>query len=190
MPFDASGKWVPDTLDISYTPANFGVSGNLGASAGSMTSLGQTWGSGNPVTASSGFTLPDYSLGQQANSGFGGMVGAAGSGSGYDLNSGGNGWNNLWGALGSKDDNGKQTQGWGGLALGGVQTGFNIWQGMNQLKVAKDQLNFTKDAFNKNYTAQQQSTNTALADRQSARVASNAGAYQSVGEYMNQNRIA
>ena len=104
--------------------------------------------------------------------------------------SGGNGLGNLWGALGSTDANGNKTQGWGGLAVGGLQTGFNIWQGMNQLKMAKDQLNFTKDAFNKNYAAQRQSTNTALADRQAARVASNAGAYQSVGDYMNQNRIA
>lgn len=92
--------------------------------------------------------------------------------------------------FGGKNTDGSTNPNYAGMALSGIQTGFNIWQGMNQLKMAKDQLNFTKDAFNKNYAAQRQATNTALADRQAARVAANPNAYQSVGEYMKQNRIA
>lgn len=94
------------------------------------------------------------------------------------------------GFLGSKNANGNQIQGWGGLALGGLQGLGSLYMGMKQYGLAKDQLGFQKDAFSKNYEAQKMATNTQLEDRQRARVASNSGAYQSVGDYMKQNGVA
>lgn len=85
---------------------------------------------------------------------------------------------------------GMASGGWGSAALGLASGLTNAWIGFNQYGLAKDQLAFQKDSFKKNYDAQRQTTNTALEDRQKARVAANPGAYQSVGTYMNENRIA
>lgn len=93
------------------------------------------------------------------------------------------------GFLGSTNKDGLRTDGWGGMALGTATGLFNAYMGMKQYGLFKDQLQFQKDSFNKNYDAQRTATNTQLQDRQTARVASNPGAYQSVGDYMNQNRI-
>lgn len=92
--------------------------------------------------------------------------------------------------LGGKNTDGTATNGWGGMALGALQGLGNAYMGMKQYGLAKDQLQFSKDAFNKNYAAQAQMTNASLEDRQRARVASNAGAYQSVGDYMAQHKVA
>lgn len=83
----------------------------------------------------------------------------------------------------------KTGQGWGGMALGSAQGLFNAWLGMKQYGLAKDQLAEGKRQFQLNYDAQRTTTNSALEDRQRARVASNPGAYQSVGAYMDQNGI-
>ena len=77
-----------------------------------------------------------------------------------------------------------------GTGLGILQGLGSAYMGMKQYGLAKDQLQFSKDAFNKNYAAQAKMTNASLMDRQRARVASNPGAYQSVGDYMAQNGIA
>lgn len=84
---------------------------------------------------------------------------------------------------------GTKVNGWGGAALGLLQGLGSAYMGMKQYGLAKDQLQFSKDAFNKNYAAQAAMTNSNMEDRQRARVASNPGAYQSVGDYMAQNRI-
>lgn len=96
-------------------------------------------------------------------------------------------WN---GFAGGKNADGTSTNGWGGAALGLIQGLASFGQARNQLNLVKDQLQFSKDAFNKNYAAQAKMTNASLMDRQRARVASNPGAYQSVGDYMAQNGIA
>lgn len=88
-----------------------------------------------------------------------------------------------------KTENGVTTQGWGGMALGAAQGIGNAWLGMKQYGLAKDQLAFSREQYAKNYEAQQKTVNAQLSDRQAARVASNPGAYQSVGEYMKQNGI-
>lgn len=92
-----------------------------------------------------------------------------------------------WGKaiLGTPAGNGQMgTMGLGNLAIGGLSALSNLWMGMKQLDLQKDQLNFSKDAFAKNWGAQVSTTNNQLADRQAARVASNAGAYESVDSYM------
>ena len=95
-------------------------------------------------------------------------------------------WMPEWmaGAIGTKEQ-----PGWGGFALGAANSAASMFMGMKQYGLAKDTLNENKRQFQLNYDAQKQTTNTALEDRQRARVASNAGAYQSVGEYMNTNGV-
>ena len=91
--------------------------------------------------------------------------------------------------FGYTDDKGIKTNGMAGMALGAMQGLGSAYMGLKQYGLAKDQLAFQKSAYNKNYAAQRQSTNTDLADRQAARVAANSS-YESVGSYMDKNRIA
>lgn len=79
--------------------------------------------------------------------------------------------------------------GYGQVGLGIAQGLGSMYMGLRQYGLAKDQLAFGKEQFNKNYAAQQTTTNTALEDRQAARVGANKLAYKSVSEYMNKNRI-
>jgi hypothetical protein len=94
------------------------------------------------------------------------------------------------GMVGGKNADGSSFNGWGGLALGAAQGLFSGYMGMSQYELASKQYETSKANIERNYAAQRTATNTAMEDRQRARVASNAGAYQSVGEYMSQNRIA
>jgi len=80
--------------------------------------------------------------------------------------------------------------GYGSAALGAASGLFNAFMGMKQYGLAKEGLAESKKQFGLNYDAQRQTTNASLEDRQRARVASNGGAYQSVGDYMNKNAIA
>lgn len=91
--------------------------------------------------------------------------------------------------LGGTDDKGVTTKGWAPVALGIGQAIMGGIQGRQAMQLAQDQFKESKRQFNLNYGAQRQSINTDLEDRQRARVAANPGAYQSVSEYMNQNRI-
>lgn len=83
----------------------------------------------------------------------------------------------------------KDQQGWGGLALGGASALMNAFMGMKQYGLAKDQLAEGRRQFDLNYGAQRSTVNSALEDRQRARIASNPGAYQSVGDYMDRYGI-
>lgn len=95
----------------------------------------------------------------------------------------------LGGMLDQTDANGNVQQGWGGLALDGAQALGGAYMGYKQLQIAKNSLRESRRQFNLNFGAQQQTTNAAIEDRQRARVAANPGAYESVGSYMNKNRI-
>jgi len=99
------------------------------------------------------------------------------------------GWLGDTGFIGSTDANGVKTEGWGGTAVGLGQGILNAFMGMKQYGLAKEQLAEGKRQFDQNYAAQRTTTNTALEDRQRARVASNAGAYESVGSYMARNGV-
>ena len=91
----------------------------------------------------------------------------------------------LFGSMFDKTDaNGIKTQGWGGLALSGIQGLGNSYMAMKQFGLAEDALKEQKRQFNINYEAQRKMTNSQLSDRQRARVASNPNAYQSEAEYM------
>lgn len=79
---------------------------------------------------------------------------------------------------------GIKTQGWGGLALQGIQGLGNGYMALKQYGLAEDVLKEQKRQFNTNFEAQKKLTNSQLSDRQRARVASNEGAYASEAEYM------
>ena len=97
----------------------------------------------------------------------------------------------LWEKLiGYKTPEGTTINGFGGLALGAASGLGNLWMGMKNYGLAKDQLAFQEDAYAKNYAAQKQTTNASLEDRQRARVAANPAAYASVSDYMAKNGIA
>ena len=81
---------------------------------------------------------------------------------------------------------GTKVNGWGTPAIGAASALMNGYLGMQNYNLAKDQFDFQKSAFNKNWAAQSKMTNASLADRQAARVAANPTAYQSVGDYMKQ----
>ncbi|MBE0975002.1 hypothetical protein IH776_27215, partial [Escherichia coli] len=68
---------------------------------------------------------------------------------------------NAWG-----DMTGKQKFDTIGSALKGI---YGIYNSQQQIKNAKDTLNFNKQAWQKNYDAQAKMTNSQLADRQARR---------------------
>lgn len=101
---------------------------------------------------------------------------------------------NLWNGLtnpetqqllfGNKDQMGLLQGGAGILqGLSGLYGGYQTYQ------LGKDQLNFQKDAFNKNYQNQVQLTNLALRDRQERRYRNRPDLYQNPDEYMSKNQI-
>lgn len=126
---------------------------------------------------------PANSLVDLSQSGLDAMpnIGAAAPGGwGQQLNS----WLKETGITGTKED-----PGWGGMAMGAASGLASAYMGMQQYGLARDTLNQHKAEYAANYDAQKRTTNASMEDRQRARVASNAGAYQSVGSYMNQNGI-
>ena len=84
--------------------------------------------------------------------------------------------------VGYKKTDGTAVNGWGGLALGGLQGLGSAYMGMQQYGLARDQLQFSKDAFNKNYGAQKITTNNQIRSRNFARNAANPGMYQNMTE--------
>lgn len=86
-------------------------------------------------------------------------------------------------------DNMLGPNGWGGLALGVGQGLFSGYLGLQQLGMAKKAFGENQRQFNLNYDAQRRTTNSALEDRQRARLASNPGAYESIGSYMDRNGV-
>ena len=85
--------------------------------------------------------------------------------------------------VGYKDLNtGNQVNGMGGLALNSLMGMGNLYMGMQQYGLMKDQLAFSKDAFNRNYDAQRTMTNNQIRDRNFARNAANPGKYNPMAE--------
>lgn len=89
----------------------------------------------------------------------------------------------MQGLLGYEGKNG-YVPGWGGIALSAASGIGQSLMSMKQYGLMEDQLKEQKRQFDINYGMQKKSFNSQLEDRQRARVASNASAYQSVGDYM------
>lgn len=164
---------APSQMVPMSTDRFMGLAGTFGDQAGdyAMPSMGVNpgWASGGmPSLGSDGFSLSDWISGKFS------ALGDFAKSSGM---------------VGSRLSDGTRVDGWGGLAVGAAGTLLNGYMGFQNLKLAKDQLAFQKDAFAKNWGAQKTMLNSQLEDRQRARVASNAGAYESVDSYMGKNRI-
>lgn len=145
---------------------NFGTSGY-----GVLSNTGQA--------STSGFEAGGI-LDNLTNSGV--MNQAAGSTAAFDPT-----W--MQGLTGYTTAGGDKVNGWGGTALGLAQGAFGAYSSMQNYGLAKDQLSESKRQFDANYDTQRSLTNTAMSDRQAARVASNSSAYQSVDSYMNKNGV-
>lgn len=91
--------------------------------------------------------------------------------------------------LQQRNIDGTTSGGYGSAALGALQGIGSLYLGMQQYNLAKDSLANSKAQFERNFAANRTTTNARLEDRQRARVASNAGAYQSVGDYMDKNGV-
>lgn len=76
------------------------------------------------------------------------------------------GWDWFWG--GKTKDGEIINSGAMGL-LGIAKSGFDTWSGLKQLDLAEDTLNFKKEAFSKQFGAQQKLTNDQLKWRHKAR---------------------
>lgn len=137
---------------------------------------------GQPSTPSTGFNL-----GQSLSKGSLDSVGSI-AGADSELNAGDPTF--MQSLLGFTDTkSGVHQRGWGGMAIGGLSALSNAYMGMKQYGLAKDQFKESKRQYEQNYAAKKTLTNSQLEDRQRARVASNANAYESVGSYMNRNGI-
>ena len=99
-------------------------------------------------------------------------------------------WNGTKSAVGQAGANagtawGKMSYGERGTAMLGAATGlYGAYNAHKTNKLAKEQFNFTKDSFNRNFEATAKTTNAQLADRQNARYIRNPNAHASVSDYM------
>lgn len=180
-------------MDYAKSLARYSPAVNAGLAAVPKVPLGNAL---SPRIAPN--SMSDYGsfAAQQAPAaGYGGLTGANVEGVDLAGAAPGGWWSDLTqsvkdsGFLGSTAPDGTKTQGWGGMALGAAQGLANSYMGMQQYGLAKDTFNENKRQFALNFGNQQKLTNSRLEDRQAARVASNANAYQSVGEYMKKNGV-
>lgn len=72
----------------------------------------------------------------------------------------------------------------GSMVLGAVGSALNAYNAYKSNKLAKDQFNFQKQAWQANFNNQRKMTNSQLEDRQKARVANNPIQNESVDSYM------
>ena len=81
---------------------------------------------------------------------------------------------------------------YGSTITGGLQAAAGLWgayNGMQQTKLAKQQMANSLNQWNKNYANQVASYNTRLEDRQNARVAAQGANQQDTASYMAKNRL-
>lgn len=81
-----------------------------------------------------------------------------------------------------------ETMGWGMPALQGLSSLGNLYLGMKNYGLAKDQLRTQKEQFNMNYNNQRQLLNTQMEDRARTEAGGSSKA-ESVESYMARNRI-
>jgi hypothetical protein len=77
-------------------------------------------------------------------------------------------------------------------ALGSLVQAYN---GYKQIQLGRDAFNFSKATYNQDTANQARLVNSELEDRQKARISSTGnnnsnGAYESLGSYMNKNRVS
>lgn len=81
---------------------------------------------------------------------------------------------------------------YGSTIVGGLQAASGLWgayNGMQQTKLAKQQMANSLNQWNKDYANQVASYNTRLEDRQNARVAAQGAHQQDTASYMAKNQL-
>ena len=81
---------------------------------------------------------------------------------------------------------------YGSTITGGLEAAAGLWgayNGMQQTKIAKQQMANSLNQWNKSYANQVSSYNTRLEDRQNARVAAQGANQQDTASYMANNRL-
>ena len=81
---------------------------------------------------------------------------------------------------------------YGSTIMGGLEAAAGLWgayNGMQQTKLAKQQMANSLNQWNKSYANQVASYNTRLEDRQNARVAAQGANQQDTASYMAKNRL-
>ena len=81
---------------------------------------------------------------------------------------------------------------YGSTITGGLQAASGLWgayNGMQQTKLAKQQMANSLNQWNKSYANQVASYNTRLEDRQNARVAAQGAHQQDTASYMAKNQL-
>lgn len=76
-----------------------------------------------------------------------------------------------------------------GVGLQGLSSLGNLWGAFQSNKLARDQLNFTRDFANKNLKNQTTSYNTALEDRARGRGVQEGQSSEQVQAYIDRNRL-
>lgn len=76
------------------------------------------------------------------------------------------------------------------MGLSGLSTLGNLWGAWQSNRLARDQLNFTKDVTNTNLNNSIQSYNTALEDRARSRAAMEQQTPQQMQDYIDRNRLS
>lgn len=76
------------------------------------------------------------------------------------------------------------------MGLSGLNTLGNLWGAWQSNRLARDQLNFTKDVTNANLNNSIQSYNTSLEDRARARGAMEGQSSSDVQSYIDKNRLS
>lgn len=90
---------------------------------------------------------------------------------------------------GTDPRSGMSTGGWAPVALGAGQAIFGALQGNKAMGLAEKQFKEGQRQFDLNFDAQRKTINTQLEDRQRARNASNATAYENTDDYLRKNRV-
>ena len=90
---------------------------------------------------------------------------------------------------GTDPNTGFQSAGIVAPTLQGLGSLFSAWNGMQSLGLARDQLQFQKDAYNTNLANSIQSYNTQLEDRIRGRTSNYAGKEEDVQTYLANNRL-
>lgn len=76
-----------------------------------------------------------------------------------------------------------------GSAMQGLGALGSLWGGIQANKLAKDSLNFQKDAYNTNLTSQRASYNMALEDRANSRYAQKNASQSDADAYISKHRL-
>jgi hypothetical protein len=178
---------------MNYTSPDFGLQsmqnwGNWQAPTTPAMGMDMSgWSAGNVpayLLAENGYQMSPQTSWNSFTSGLSNTLGDFGSGVSEFMNG-----DFMKGALGYKDANGVQQQGWGAPLLGAISGIGQSWLGMQQLDLARDQFALKKDLAMTNLANQQKLTNASLEDRQRARLGANPTGYQSVGDYMKKNGV-